>query len=139
MLILAILFILNHEKINSAIFWSEVFSFFVSLLFSIISLANITYKKVLNLGPKSIAITKRRYFCCKETKVYNFGELKRAEIISESYDSNGDNITNTKMYLILKSEKKEPSFILSDSSISDIGSFKDFIDLINQHIDKNMS
>ena len=46
------------------------------------------------------------------------------------------------MYLILKSEKKEPFFTLSDSSISDspvIGSFKGFIDIINEHIDKNMN
>ena len=79
-------------------------------------------------------------FCCKKTKVYNFEELEKAAIISESYYSTGDYILNTRMYLILKSEKKEPFFTLNDSSISNsvIGSFKGFIDLINEHIGKNM-
>ena len=67
-LILMILFVLKQKKINSLEFWGELFGLFISLLFCIISLANITNKKVLKLGYKSITITKKTFFVVKKLK-----------------------------------------------------------------------
>ena len=107
-----LLWILNQKKIEYYEILTVVIGFLMSLLFIVISLANITYKKVLKLGDKSITIIRSRFFCCKKTKVYNFGELKRAEIIFKSFYSYGDNISNTNIYLVLKTGEKESIFYL---------------------------
>ena len=72
--------ILNEKKIEYYIILSVVIGFLMSLLFIMIGLANLTYKKVLKLGDKSIAITRKKFFCCKKTKVYSFGELKELKL-----------------------------------------------------------
>ena len=129
--------ILNHKKIEYYEILSAVLFLMMSLIFIAIGFANLTYKYILKLGDKSIIITRSRFFCCKKERVFSFGELERAEIISKSFYSYGDNISYTKIYLVLKAGEKIPIFDLDGLNYAK--NFEDFVDLINDYIDNNMN
>ena len=132
-----LLSILNHKEIEYYEILSAAIGFLMSLILIVIGLAFLTYKSILKFGDKSITITRSRFFCYKNARVYNFGELKRAEIIFKSFYSYGDNISNTYIYLVLKTGETEPIFDLDGLNYSK--SFEDFVDLINDYIDNNMN
>ena len=109
------------------------------LLFYITIYGMISSSDYLILGPNTITLL-RKILCCKMKSVYNFGELQRAEI---NYVSNKNEQGRINRYytfnLVLTSENKVCFFKLdAHKKIIDFMYFKDFIDIINEHIEKKM-
>ena len=92
----------------------------------------------LILEPKSIKLIKKNMYIKKKT-IYNFGELEKAEIWYY-YDSEPNAYNhNFNLYFVRISGKKELFHtISSDRGNVELTGIKYFIDLINEHIQKNM-
>ena len=122
------------EEIYATAIYILVHSLFIiGTIYSIISC-----KDYLIL--RSNSITKiNKVLCCKMKTVYNFGELQRAEIDYVSENNKGILKQYYKFNLIITSEKKDCFFKLDGhKKIVDFKYFKDFIDIINEHIENNM-
>ena len=98
------------------------------------------FKNVLSiyllLESNSIIMTQKTMFSKKIT-IYNHGELERAEIYYE-YLSDLRTKHIFKFYFVKKNGKKEEFHKICLGKLKKLKGVKYFIDLLNQHIQKNM-
>ena len=96
----------------------------------------------IELESNSLILTRKAMFS-KKVKIYQMGELERAEICYKyEKGSKGNSLHVFRIYLIKKSEGKEEKEelyqITTTKEDANLNGVKYFIDLINEHIQKNM-
>ena len=97
---------------------------------------------ILKLDKNSISITKKRIlFCFNKTYVYNSGELKFFGIFYYYGIDEDEGITREfyTIKLVKTSGEKSTLFLFHGDKNMNLNGYKDYIDILNEHIKNNMT
>ena len=116
-----------------------IFYFLLLCFFSLFLGYKVFHLIYLDIESNSIILTKKAMFNTKII-VYNYGELERAEICYKYIADSDGNDHTFKLYFVRKTGEKEEfhSFVVPNLNVNLKGIIY-FIDLVNEHIQKNMN